>query len=86
MDILILEPLVLRLQRNYRNDIFALGEPDDENKANRHAAYRQFVLWQYGYLGQGNRRVIYSCCIWRIRDRYPDAFGQYTGFKAGSLG
>ncbi len=86
MDILILEPMVLRLQRQYRNDVFGLEETADENKSNRHAAYRQFILWQHGYLGMGDRRVIPSCCVWRIRDQYPDPFGQYTGFKGGRLG
>ncbi len=85
-DLLVLEPIILQLQRKYRADVFALPEEEDQQRASRHAAYRQFVLWQYGYLGQGERRVIPSCCVWRIRDRFPDPFNQYTGFKGGRLG
>ena len=51
----------------------------------RHAAYRQFVLWRHGRIGQGVRRVIPSCVVWLIRDRFPSASGQYTGFQISRL-
>lgn len=83
--VLILDEAVLHLQRMYRRDVLVFDDEADIRKANRHAAYRQFVLWQQGRLGVGDRRVIPSCCVWAIRDRYPDAFGQYIGFLPSRL-
>nr|XP_055049510.1 uncharacterized protein LOC129435006 [Misgurnus anguillicaudatus]XP_055049511.1 uncharacterized protein LOC129435006 [Misgurnus anguillicaudatus]XP_055049512.1 uncharacterized protein LOC129435006 [Misgurnus anguillicaudatus]XP_055049513.1 uncharacterized protein LOC129435006 [Misgurnus anguillicaudatus] len=88
MDFYILDEGVLRLARAAWNDIFALAdnaEPGIEQRQFRHAAYRQFVLWQHGRLGVGNRVVIPSCCVCRIRDTFPDPRGQYTGFRVNRL-
>ena len=56
----------------------AAGHDDNYNR--RRTAYGEFVLQHYGHLGTGNRRVIPSCCVWKIRDKYPDRYHQYRGF------
>lgn len=88
MQYYILDEGVLRLARAAWNDIFALSdnpEPGLEQRQFRHATYRQFVLWQHGRLGVGNRVVIPSCCVWKIRDTFPDPRAHYTGYRVRRL-
>ena len=49
--------------------------PMYENKAMRHAAYRQYVMWQHGHLGSGRWLVTPSCCVWAIRNLYSSPTG-----------
>ena len=74
----------------YRNDVWALDalggdQPGDANKAYRHAAYRSFVLMQFGKLTRGDRRVIPSCVVKRIRQKFPSPTNAYKGFVEGTL-
>ena len=85
MEYIITEPSTLSLQNSYRDDIYVFGDEEDYNKALRHAAYRQFTLWRYQYLGVNNRRVIPSCCVWKIRDKFPSLSQVYTGFRPDRL-
>ncbi|XP_041953671.1 uncharacterized protein LOC121713243 [Alosa sapidissima] len=73
----------LRIHRQYREDLTAFGDVREPGDDKRHAAYRHFIFWQHGSLGQGNRRVIPSCCVCRIRGKFPDPQGQYTGYIPG---
>lgn len=75
MEVYILQEGVLRLARRIWNDVRAvedLPDPGESNKKFCYAAYRQYVVWQYGALGAGHRVVISSCCVWKIRNCYPD--------------
>lgn len=83
--IVVLDPLVLGVARAYRNELLGGGRQIEPNNANRHAAYRQFVLRRYGRLGNRNRRAIPSCVVCRIRDTFPDPFGIYVGYIPGRL-
>lgn len=70
------------LELAMRNNADHLQYPfDPSNPACwRFTAYQQFCLWAWGRLGTQNRKVIPSCCVWKIRDRFPDPVGNYTGF------
>lgn len=62
------------------SDILA-STPDYSRASYRKAAYRQWTMWQHGYLGRGNRRVVPSCVVWAVRNKYPAPDGIYLGFK-----
>lgn len=74
----VLDREVLRVAMLHRNDLIAeenLGPNATQaeiHHAYRHAAYRQFILSQYGRSGQGVRRVISSCCVWKICNTFPN--------------
>ncbi len=81
---LVLDGNVLEIAMRYREDVLVLNN-DRNNEHFQHAAYRQYVLWQHGRLGRGNRRVVPSCCVVAIRTRYPSPNGVYTGYKPARL-
>lgn len=84
-ELVALDPHVLQVANWVRHDILA-ADPGYNNRAKRHSAYRQFIHWRHGRLGAGNRRVIPSCVVCRVRQTYPSPTGVYTGFIASRLG
>ena len=44
-------------------------------------AYRSFVSWCWGFLGRRVRAVLPACVVLRIHSEFPDAEGQYVGFR-----
>ena len=82
MDYLILETAILTLANRFRND-FLLKE-ENFNKAMQFAAYQQFTLWRCGFMGANRRKPIRSCCVGRIRRKFPSSLG-YIGFRASRL-
>ena len=71
---------VLRLAISGRCDKRA-EEPDFSMNSFRKAAYRQYILWRYGKLGKGNRRVCPSCVVMVVHSVYPSPDGVYMGFR-----
>ena len=47
----------------------------------RYAAYHQFIWWVHDRLGRYVRKVIPACVVKAIRAVYPNADGNYTGFR-----
>ena len=60
-----------------------LEKDEVKNRSLRYAAYKQFVWWIYQRLGKGNRRVLPSCVLWKVRKLFPEGNGQYTLYSEG---
>lgn len=71
---------VLTVAIRERCDI-RVEEPDYASNSFRKAAYRQYILWRFGKLGRGNRKVCPACVVKVIREAYPAFDGQYLGFR-----
>ena len=57
-------------------------DPDFAATRWRNASYRFFVLWMWGKLGYGNRVVVPSCCVKKIRQQFPSPDGRYKGYMS----
>ena len=58
------------------------GDPLEniDNNILRCAAYKQYIWLVHNYLGIGNRKVIPSCAIWSIRDKFPSNTNVYVPY------
>ena len=78
---------VVMVARNALTDVMGYHRQvvPDPNKTIRHVEYLFFTYWRCGYLGSDNRMVIPLCCVWRIRDKWPDARGILVDFISRTL-
>ena len=77
---LVLDEKVLELAMKGNADWLSYNFNPDENSSWRYTAYQQYTLWYWGYLRRGNRKVIPSCIVNVIRERFLDKNGNYRGF------
>jgi len=77
---LVLDCAALDIAIVHRIDVF-VGTADYSPANYRKVAYRQYVIWKFGYLGSTTHGVVPSCVTWAIRDKYPAPDGNYMGFK-----
>ncbi|XP_035984146.1 P2X purinoceptor 7-like [Fundulus heteroclitus] len=56
-----------------------LGNDEPVNEIYRYIAYRRMIRWIWGRIGKGNRKVLPSCAVNKIRETWESA--DYTGFK-----
>ena len=75
-----MEAMVVVVAQRIQADLM-VRNVDETNRGMRHGAYTNFTFWKHGKLGRGNRRVIPSCCVWKIRARYASSNGLYKGFR-----
>lgn len=75
---LVLRRSLLEAVLLYQNPLSGAGP--GQAAALRHCAYRRYVSWRMGLPPTDAHPVVPSCCVWRIRERYPSPDGQYSGF------
>ena len=51
-----------------------------DNRSYRYAGYKQYTFWVHNHLGKGVRKVIPSCAVWKIREKYPSEDNKYVPF------
>ncbi|XP_010156640.1 PREDICTED: P2X purinoceptor 7 [Eurypyga helias] len=64
----------------YRDPFLDLMDSNANNRL-RHLAYKKYIHWRFGSFDLEDRAVIPSCCRWSIRNTYPKAGNNYSGFE-----
>ncbi|XP_074462000.1 P2X purinoceptor 7 isoform X1 [Larus michahellis] len=77
---LVLSSRTLKKALLYKDPFLDLTDGNIKNQMRR-LAFRQYIHWRFGSFDLEDRAVIPSCCRWQIRDTYPKAGNNYTGFK-----
>lgn len=74
--------IILKSKEKKKRLLLSVDEP--ENKLWRYLAYKNFISWINAWtaIGKGNRVVIPSCSIAKIRQTFPENDGVYVGFRS----
>ncbi|KAA8592437.1 hypothetical protein FQN60_017892 [Etheostoma spectabile] len=56
-----------------------------QTSALRHSAYSLYISWRFGVPPNDTHPAIPRCCVQRVREEYPRADGQYSGFRPARL-
>ena len=59
-------------------------EDNFSNRLLRYAAYKQFIWWMLKHSGKGNRRIIPSGALWKIRKHFPEPNADYINYFEGN--
>ena len=78
--LIVLDDTVLGVAMKNNSDLWYYTFDVNNNACWRFTAYRQYIMWHWGKLGYGNRKVIPSCVVRKIREKFPDPNNNYTGF------
>ena len=71
---------VLKTALSALNDLRGDTMTNVTNCAYRYAGYKQYTWWVHNYLGKGVRKVIPSCAVWAIRNKFASDDGVYVPF------
>lgn len=81
----VLKTAVVRAAINAQRLLFAQSTHTGfDNRSFRHQAYSQYIAHTVGATGAGKRVVVPACVVHKIRCKWPEVDGHYTGFKASS--
>ena len=59
-------------------------EENTSDRSFRNAAYKQFIRSVFKHLGKGNRTVIPSCALWKIRKNFSEPDEKYVNYSEGN--
>ncbi|CAI6370991.1 unnamed protein product [Macrosiphum euphorbiae] len=79
------QQIIVKSKNKSKKKMLSSSQPT--NKMWRYICYKQFTHWinSWNSIGKGNRIVIPSCVVNKIRQKYPEQDGCYVGYKSCTL-
>jgi len=70
--------VILYIPINYNYNRLTIGVTKKERKNYHWIGLQTIYMVVYKRLGRGNRHVILSCVVWKIRETFPEKDGLYV--------